>query len=128
MHDESRPCNIVCIFNHTCARPLSLQVTLGGVNIAGSPFLVEVHPVQLSPDHTLVAGAGLSEAVSGRAASFAVTLRDAFGNETSAGARVEAFHAWLDGGGGRVPVTCVQGEPCVLALCTSASTMISVVQ
>jgi hypothetical protein len=72
-------------FAATCAGAYRLAVLLGSAHVCGSPFRVAVRAGAPHPQGAALAGAGLSAATAGAAATFALVLRDRFGNTAAAG-------------------------------------------
>ena len=67
-------------YTPTVAGVYRMDVTLGGVPVADSPYTVSVFPAPTSPAHCMAMGGGLLEATAGVAATFLLTPRDSFGN------------------------------------------------
>ena len=57
-----------------------LDVSLGGLPVADSPYTLSVFPAPTSPAHCVATGAGLLEATAGVPATLLLTPRDSFGN------------------------------------------------
>lgn len=85
------------IASYTCSvsGSYSMDVTLYGAHISGSPFTLVVDADQTRPEYCVAEGAGLTCAEAGDAATFVIHKRDRRGNPRTRG--VDHFYADVQG-------------------------------
>ncbi|CEP02182.1 hypothetical protein PBRA_002447 [Plasmodiophora brassicae] len=82
----------------------TLTVKVGGTNIPGSPFVLNVYPGAASAANSNVTGTGLSTSVAGTAVSLTITLHDASANALVTGGNLVNVTVQQPGGAGLLPI------------------------